>query len=38
MTKLYRILGKRGRITIPYESAFRLTMCCLLLNRMTAQW
>ena len=41
MTKLYRILGKRGRITIPYEIRKRVgfpTMTvCPLPSRMTAR-
>lgn len=41
MTKLYRILGKRGRITIPYEIrkrvGFSYNDICPLPSRMTAR-
>lgn len=41
MTKLYRILGKRGRITIPYEIrkrvGFHTMTFCPLPSRMTAR-
>lgn len=41
MLKIYRVLGKRGRITIPMKSVSEsdsdTTMCCRLRSLMTAR-